>query len=346
MASINGEDLVRMSEMVHDVFSGLSQSASSLTRYSKTTSVVGRVYLEEGIATEDIAVPLMGSLTQIYISYVLTALQLSNVIGRYEVVRTAIQRVATENFVDVATAIEESFGDLSVDTESAKVIDLDKAVADLASGAVIEFDFIVGNDPSGKPATVTVPIHVTLIPASITTKVAQAFMRMSFIPGIGRRWAMWRAGEISLFRDLILSRDLVDKYADEVKEDKTNALRDMITNKNNGVVRYLKGLVSGNPSNNAASSILVFDAKSFEEAVKENHVNFNSYSDRQKFFDSAMAMLVVIVDTLYETVDIYYNGLQQHTNVSYRMIEKAGKNNKGIDIKEFMNALGKGQPRF
>lgn len=346
MASINGEDLVRMSEMVHDVFTGLSQSTSSLTRYSKTTSVIGRVYIEEGIAAEDIIVPLMGTLTQIYISYVLTALQLNNVIGNYDIVRNAIQRVTTENFVDVQSAIEDSFGDLSIDTEASRVIELDKSVADLAAGSIIEFDFIVGQDEKGRPTTVTVPIHVTLIPASISTKVAQAFMNLSFIPSISRRWTMWRAGEISFFRDLILSRDLVDKYADAVKEDSSNALRDMVSNKNKGVVKWLKGIVSGVPANNAASSVLIFDAKSFEESTKENHINFSNYGDRQQFFNSAMAMMVVVVDTLYETVDIYYNGLQQHTSVSYRMIEKAGKNNKGIDLKEFMGALSKGQPRF
>lgn len=348
MASISGEDIVRMSTMIHDVFAGMAQSSASLTRYSKTTSVVGRVYIEEGIASEDIAAPLMGTLTQIYISYVLTALQLNNVIGHYEIVRNAIARVTTEHYVDITSAIEENgLEDLDIDTEATRVIELDKATADLASGSVIEFDFVVGTDQTtGKPATVTVPIHVSLIPAPITTKVAQAFMRLSFLPSMARRWKMWKAGEISFFKDLLFSRDLVHKYADEVREDDSNALRDMMSDKNKGIIRFFKSLVLKNPNNNAASSVLIFDAKTFEESSKENHIDFSNYDDRQQFFGKSMAMLVVVVDTLYESVDIYYNGLKQHTSVSFRMIEKAGKNNKGIDLKEFMNAVAKGQPKF
>lgn len=347
MASISGEDIVRMSEMVQDVFASIQQSSMSLTRYSKTTSVIGRVYIEEGVASEDIAAPLMGTLTQIYISYVLTALQLNNVVGNYEIVRNAIQRVTTESWIDIESAIEErGFDNVSVDTEATRVVEIDKAVENLASGSVIEFDFVVGTGNDDKPQTVTVPIHISLIPASITSKVAKAFMRLSFIPSLSRRWKMWKAGEISLIRDLFLSKDLVAKYADEVKEDDTNALRDMMSNKNNAVIRFFKGLVSGQPNNNAASSVLIFGAKSFDEASRENKVDFSTYKDRQRFFLSSMAMLIVVVDTMYETVEIYYNGLQQHTSVSFRMIEKAGKNNKGIDLKEFMGALAKGQPKF
>jgi len=347
MASINGEDIVRMSEMVHDVFTGMSQAAPSLTSYSKTTSVVGRVYVEEGVASEDIAVPLMGTLTQIYISYVLTALQLNSIVSQYDIVRNAIQRVTTEHFVDIESVLEErGFDDISVDTEATRVIEIDKAVADLASGSLIEFDFHVSTDEKGKPVTVTVPIHVSLIPSSVTSKVAKAFLRLSFLPSLSQRWKMWKAGEISFWRDLVFSSDQIKQYADEVREDDTNALRDIFSTKNKSVWRFLKGLVTGKPNNNAASSVLIFDAKTFEEGAKENQVNFKSYDDRQRFFNRAMAMLVVIVDPLYETVDIYYNGLQQYTSVSYRMIEKAGKNNKGIDLKEFMGALAKGQPKF
>lgn len=346
MASINAEDLVRMSDMVADVFNVLASASGSLTRYSKTTAVVSRVYIEEGVANEDIAAPLMGTLTQIYISYVLTALQLNNVIGNYEVVRSAVQRVATENYVDVEEAISEDFGNLNIDTEGSKILELDKATADLASGTVIEFDFIVGQTDKGQPTTVTVPIHVSLIPAAVTTKVAKAFMDLSFIPSLSRRWKMWKAGEISLFKDFIFAKDLVAKYRSALKEDSTNALRDMMDSKNKGWMRMIKGIITRTPNNNAASSILVFDAKTFEEACKEAHINFATYKDRQKFFSTAMAMLVVVVDTMYDTVDIYYNGLEQHSSVPYRIIEKAGKGNQGVDLKEFMSSLSKGTPKF
>lgn len=348
MASINGEDIVKMSTMIYDLFAGMSQASMSLTRYSKTTSVVGRVYIEDSVASEDIATPLMGTLTQIYIGYVMSALQLNNVIGHYEIVRNAVARVTTESYIDIANSIEERGFDnsISVDMEGTRVIELDKAVQDLASGSLIEFDMVVSTDDNGRPVTVTVPIHISLIPTAITSQVATDFMDLNFTPSLSQRWKMWKAGEISLFKDLIGGRDYVDKYVDAVKSDNTNVLRDMISTKNKGIMTFIKSIFAKNPNNNAASSVLIFDAKTFENASKENQMDFSRFDDRQRFFGQSMAMMIVVVDTLYETIDIYYNGLTQYTSTNYRMIEKAGKNNKGVDIKEFMDAVAKGQPKF
>ncbi len=133
--SVKAENIVKLAEMLGDVLSGNPDQANSLTRYSKTTSVVSRVYIEDSIVSEDIAAPLMSTLNQIYISYVLTALQLNNLISNYSVVRSALQRVATEGFVDVLEQVEECFGldNAEVSTE-AKAIELEKSVAHLAIG--------------------------------------------------------------------------------------------------------------------------------------------------------------------------------------------------------------------
>lgn len=344
--STTGENVAKFAEMLGDILSSDPSSASSLTKYSKTTSVVSRVYIEEDVVQEDIMVPLMSVLNQIYISYVMTALQLHNVISNYSVIREAIQRVSTESFVDVIDLIEEQFGEEDPALEAIKNIEIDKNVAHLASGRVIEFDFIVGLDDNRKPITVSVPIHITLVPNQITANVAQAFLEQNFTPTMGRRWKQVKAGEISLFRDFILSADLVAKFKKALKEDETNVLKDMISSKNIARRKQMMNAASGKVGNNIASSILVFNKRSFDKAAHEAGLDFNTFKDRQKFFEAALAMLVVVVDPMYESVDIYYNGLQQYSTLTNRMIESSGSKSNGVDMKELMASIAKGAPKF
>ncbi len=211
-------------------------------------------------------------------------------------------------------------------------------------GKVIEFDFIVGKDDKNKPITVTAPIHVSLIPSSVTDNVATAFLELNFTPTMSRRWKQVKAGEISLFRDFLLSGDLVKKYAKAIKEDKSNALAEMVSTKNKNRGRHIMSML-GKTNNNVASSVLIFDRRTFDRASIEAGLDFKTYNDRQKFFDTALAMMVVVVDPLYDNVDIYFNGLEQGMSMPSSMVEKAG-GSSGVDMKEFMATLAKGAPKF
>jgi hypothetical protein len=344
-----------IANMISDVFTRLDgggDASTSMTKYSKTTAVVSRVYIEDSVAAEDIAVPLMAALNNIYIGYTLTTLQLANVVGSYSVVRNAISRVATESFSPAKDIIEAEFGRTivkkSVPAMEAEVIEIDKRVTALAAGKVINFDFIVGQDKDGKPMTVEVPIHVNLMPTAVTQSVAEAFLSMNFEPSFTQRWAMYKAGELSLFKDILLGRDLVDKFSKAIKEDNSNVLKDMMNTKNEARGRQIKSVLTGRPNNNIASSIIIFDKKTFDAVAHTNNFDFTKYTDRQRFFDASLAMLAVVVDSNFNTVDIYYNGLQQSSSMSFRMIEKSGATkDSGVDIKTLMQTLSKGNaPKF
>jgi hypothetical protein len=348
------DEVVSLSKMVAEVFSNYNDpaNADSLTKYSKTASVVSRVYVEDKLIDEDIMVPLMGTLNQIYISYVLTALQLNTAIGSYDVIRNALARVSTENFEDIFAEIDSHFSadsevSLSVSTEAANIIEIEKKVAHLASGKVIEFDFIV-SEKDGKPVTVTVPIHVSLMPNTVTSAVADAFLTLNFAQSTGRRWKKVKAGEISLFRDFLLSRDLVAKYAKAMREDDTNALKTMMDANNKARGKKFKKVANGGVgSNNIASSILVFEKRTFDRAANEGGFDFTNPKDRQTFFNASLSMLIVVVDTMYDSIDIYYNGMDQFSTFTYRMIEKSGSAKDSIDMKTVMATLAKGSaPKF
>ena len=65
-----------LKELVELVQGMKRRAPASLTKYTKDANIFGRVYIEDSITNDDIAVPLMGMLNQMYVSYILTALHL------------------------------------------------------------------------------------------------------------------------------------------------------------------------------------------------------------------------------------------------------------------------------
>ena len=352
---MNIKDFQKVSETISDVFNNTGANSTNMIGFNKIASVVSYAYVEEDVANEDILEKLLAYVNQIYIGYVLTTLGLANVIDNYSVVRTILERVSTEefkqssNFQIAVEAIEQNFGSLSnisISTE-ADVQELDKKIGALAHSKVIEFEFIVGTPkPDGKPTTVKVPINVSIIPGAISRAVATAFLNLNFETNFSTRFAKWRAGEISLFSDLILSRDIINNMASAMKEDHSNVLKTMFDAKNSARSQILKKAY-GVTKNNIASSIMIFDKRTFESSIGEASVDFNEFNDRQKFFDSSLALLVCVVDLNYKIIDIYYNGLKQHSSIPFRIIEKAGGSKDSFDIKTLMATLAKGNaPKF
>jgi len=373
-------DIGNLFDMIDGVYSHVqNMQNNSLTRYSKTTSVVSRVYIEDNLVDEDIMVPLMGTLNQTYIGFVLCALQLNNVIGQYSVVRDAIARVATESMDGHLGAIAD-FGSMDeiAPSNEAVVLEIDKRVQHLATGKIIEFDFLIGDiversttvgnaDAPKKdrditrfkstkevPTTITVPIHVSLLPNVVSSSVADAFLSLNFEESFSRRWTKWRAGEISLFGDLLFSFDLVKKFKRALNDDKGNALASMLSEKNRNRMRQYKSIISAikhkntdSMHNNIASSMIVFDKRTFDRAVIDSDLDFSKVRDRQRFFNAALAMIVCVVDQMHEIVTIYFNGMDQYSEASYRLIKTAGSGKDGVNITDLMDSIAKGNaPRF
>lgn len=104
-----------LTELVKMVKGIQRQAAKSLSQYTKDANIIGRVYMEEKVARDEIAVPLMGVLNQLYVSYILTALNLDRMISSGKTVRESIGVVASEGYPQVANLIESAFGKENLD---------------------------------------------------------------------------------------------------------------------------------------------------------------------------------------------------------------------------------------
>lgn len=77
-------------------------------------------------------------------------------------------------------------------------------------------------------------------------------------------------------------------------------------------IHYLKhlrfvGIVPMN--NNLANSILIVSENSFKDICAQTNVNFDNKNQRDNFLKRSFMMMVVVVDTMFNKVKIYFNGL-------------------------------------
>ena len=220
------------------------QNVISLTAYTKRTLITSRVYVEDQLASEDITPKLLGMLNTMYSGFVLTALGLNNLVIGGRNVRQMTAPIATEAFHNsFADLVKTGFaGEIALEDNSnqdgekkdKKTWDKmnqaekkeanDKAVGDLSvnqkkleddSKALFTGRLLEAKIPTkmenGKIETFPLYFYVQLLPTVIPGATMAEFLRANVSPPTKLRWAMWKAGEISFWKDFVFECDRVAK---------------------------------------------------------------------------------------------------------------------------------------
>ena len=260
------EGIDKVAERVYDVYNGLGVS---LPQYTSKTHITSRVFIDENIADEPIVPDILNVVHQLYCAYILTALQLDQMIGSYKV-KELLEVVATANFESIEDALQ-NFGNIKNSFEDIQDSDAQNTAADIigtiktigsirdnakkrsttkqsikphATGSVTFNDKNDLKLPFGKVIEVVfgagenalkVNILVQLFPTIITSAVADAFLKLNFTPSMAQRWFQWKAGEISFFKDFIYASDLRKARKKAMIEDKTGILYEMLSLQDNAL---------------------------------------------------------------------------------------------------------------
>ncbi len=398
-------------------------TTASLTRYTKETNIIGRVYIERSLANEEIMTDLLGCLNQMYCGLVLTALNMDSFVVGSKKVRDMVQLVSTERWVDADQKVIDQFGvdrnALMIDKlnhneikvgepvyypgeltlEAAPTsgknnnppsnnnsgknnnppsnnnsgnnssnasssndeadknkdydnktphgvgkVELEQATQRLISGRVLQVTF---SGDEGKK--VTALLYVQLVPQLIHTDTVNGYLQLNFSSSFWRRAKLLRAGEIRFFRDFILSFDQIENYRKALKGDKDGWLDRMLTKRQNNLFKYFRGVVGLDPENhNSANSIIITDQVTFAQACNHAGINFDNRSDRQHFFRKSFTMMVVVIDTMYQMVKMYFNGIDVCAEYTFKEIKGANKSSdQQFSLKDVMTMFGQNNvPRF
>lgn len=158
---------------------------------------------------------------------------------------------------------------------------------------------------------------------------------------LGERWHKWMAGRITFWRDLVFARDLIAEHKRNLLQDKDGVYKETM---NRATANRQVGFMTMNPSLATASNIYVIDSAVARDVERILGGSLTSPRVRDKVFSATYAMLIAVIDPVYERVVIYHRDIAYVTNVSIKELQS---NKKGPDIMDIFKSYSLGNaPAF
>lgn len=200
----------------------------------------------------------------------------------------------------------------------------------LSMGKMLE----VHIESNGQKATF--PITVRLMANPIASEALLHILSVgNKMTSASDRFHAWRAGELSLIRDLILCQDLIDQHRKTLANDKSGIYADILARRRGN---NTAAILSGDVSMATASNICVLTDASATELERRMHgARLKDFHTREKVFKETYMMLMVVVHPEWEQVTIYHRGLDVATRLSVKDIKASNKGN-GPDVAEILKA--------
>ena len=347
---------------IQDIEDGASLS---LTQYVKRSIISSRVFIDNALATEEALKNLMSTVMNLYIGFIMTAFSMNQYCTGTKKIRDIMSVVATEGFdlkaQFLATALKNYFpgmeglmddaadvgGDISEILNGNKEIENDDDENKSSSKATISKESKEDSVPSGRVIRVEMNVQgnkfnfdmfLQLAQMFIPSDVAKQFIKLNFTPTFKQRYLQAKAGEISFIGDLLMCQDIRRQRLNALKHDKNGVLTDMLDRQTNSLENaWLKYLQVTPQRQNIANTILVFEKTNFDKACSDAGIRFKDFNARQAFFTKTFSMMICVVDTMYNKVDIYYNGLNAASTYTFEQLKKKGAGNAS-DILDIMKS--------
>ena len=183
--------------------------------------------------------------------------------------------------------------------------------------------------------TVVLPISIRLMVNQIPDSSLEYLLTLpSHNQGWTERYHAWKAGRITLIKDLILCQDLIDAHKKALMKDTQGIYSEVVARANS---HKTAGFISGQPSLASASNIYVISdtvAKDIEEKLGGKLSNPHV---RDKIFSTGYGMFIVVIDKTWDRVTFYTRGLAVGSTLGFRDLKAAAKGN-GPDIGEILKA--------
>jgi len=227
--------------------------------------------------------------------------------------------------------------------------DIDLSKINLPSGRLIDIDIATAQGNKLK-----VNMLLQLHNQFINSTVADAFITLNFVPTSEQRKLMMSAGEISFWKDFVFGCDLRAKRTKALLADKTGALREMLAQQSQAKDKlfqkvadsYGMGVTGTGNRQNIANSILILNKETFDRACSSVGQKFDTFQQRQRFFDKTFAMMLVIVDAMFGRVTMYFNSIESFSTFTVNQIKHNSKT-EATDLLAIMNSYAKGMaPKF
>ncbi len=213
-------------------------------------------------------------------------------------------------------------------------IDTLKENTNLAVGKVLDVTF------ESKGNRVQIP--VTILLSTVTTDSESIGSILTF--GNSNKYSFKerlykaRAGQLRYFKDLILCHDLRKEARRARIRDKSGYIDYMMRQQAKGTAA---SLLSGAPTINQASSVLVCSAETARSIELEIGGPLSKFKTREEVFQNTALMIIAVVDNRWNLVRFYHRSLETYTEVSVNELKRAAGGN-GSNIEDILLAYNAG----
>jgi hypothetical protein len=215
------------------------------------------------------------------------------------------------------------------------------AVADLVQTAPLSVGKMLEVTLTDGDKQLTLPVSVRLLSTIVDSSVL-AHILSDGTKNITwkERWHAWRAGELELWRDLVLATDLVDEHRAALLKDKSGAYAEILARRRGNVTQ---SVLTARPSLATASNLMVASTTTIRDVERALHGKISDPMLRDKIFKMTYLMILAVIDPDNEMVTFYHRGIAMPTTVSIRELKVTSKGN-GQDVGEILQKLMLGKP--
>lgn len=230
-----------------------------------------------------------------------------------------------------------SRGDVADGGWDGKSIDLQEA-SSLSTGKVVNVQL------SSNGHKVVVPIVIRMNCYYVETAPLLSILTFSSKNlTFSARYSKWKHGGIDFWRDLVMCQDLIDEHKKNLKLDKTGLYLQMLERRK---TNEKAALVSGQPSANSASNIIVISSDTAAQYEYRTGTKLRDFNARQRFFQQGYGMLMSVVDNRKGRVRFYTRDIPEFTELSFNELKSTNKGS-GPDIGDILTAFRAGSsPRL
>ena len=228
--------------------------------------------------------------------------------------------------VDKSTKTKSTKTDVWLGSNSLKDVQTN---TNLSVGKMLE----VNIDSNG--STATIPVNVRLIVKSVVSSTMAALLTNGVQDtSVKERFHRWQSGELRFVQDLIMCQDIIDNHKKALMADRDGSLRGVV---NRSSRNRFSALISGDISIASASSILIVSRSVAREMERMLMGKLKDFRIREKLFHSTCTMLMVVVDTEWEQVEIYHRSIHEETTLSIKEVKNSSSKD-GPNISDILSA--------